>query len=415
MLKAEAPLQGLLVLDMTQALSGPFCTQLLADFGARVIKVEALTGDFGRTIGPHDAEDLARDYGAVFQNSNRNKESISVDLKTDEGKEIVRRLAAKADVLVENFSAGVMERLGLDYESLAVINPKLVYTSIRGFGDRVGGESPYLTWPAFDIVAQAMGGLVGITGLSPAQPVRPGSGLGDTVPAIFAALGTMIALWSRVTSGRGQYVDVAMVDSILAISETAVNWFSQMGRVAEPEGNHLAGVAPFDLFDASDGKAAVGAPHRPQWIKLTEIMQRPDLLDDPRFANDQDRALNRVEVTEIVNEWTKSHTVDQLRELLGGRVPFAPIYTGAHIFSDPHFQVRDMLPQVERPDGQMVSVTGVVPKLSETPGNVRHRAPVVGEHTRAVLIELGFDDEFIDELVAKSTVRDGAIAASTTA
>lgn len=405
----KGPLSGLFVLDLTQALSGPFFTQMLADFGARVVKVEALTGDFGRTIGPFEDGDRVRDYGGVFQNVNRNKESIALDLKSEEGREIVLRLVREADVLAENFSAGVMSRLGLDYETLSEINPRLVYTSIRGFGDVHGGESPYLTWPAFDIVAQAMGGMIGTTGPSPDQPTRAGGAVGDTVPSIFAVVGTMMALWSRNTTGRGQYVDVAMVDSVLAISEIAVNWYAQRGEVAYPTGNHLPGVAPFDLFDTSDGKVALGAPHRPQWIKLTELMNRPDLLDDPRYATDQDRSDHRVEVTEIVSEWTRTHTTDELAEVLGGKVPFAPIYHGDRIFTDPHFSAREMLPEVNRPDGRPVHVTGVVPKLSETPGDVRHRAPMIGEHTRSVLREFGYEDSFIDHLISERSARQSGL------
>lgn len=399
------PLDGLLILDLTQALAGPFCSQMLGDFGARVIKVEALGGDFGRSIGPFEDGDRVRDYGGVFQNVNRNKESLSIDLKSEAGREIILELVRRADVLVENFSAGVMERLGLGYDKLTLVNPRLVYTSIRGFGDKSGGQSPYLTWPAFDIIAQAMGGLIGTTGRTLEDPMRTGGAVGDTVPAIFAALGTMVALWARNTTGRGQYVDIAMVDSVLAISEVAVNWFSHRGEVAVPSGNHLPGVAPFDLFDAADGKIALGAPHRPQWTKLTAIMGRPDLLDDPRYATDQDRSDHRVEVTEIVGEWTRRHTIDELEELLGGKVPFAPIYLGDRIFSSPHYAVRDMLPTLRRPDGKEVRVTGVVPKLSETPGTVRHRAPVIGEHSRALLAELGYDEDRIEGLVSARTVR----------
>jgi crotonobetainyl-CoA:carnitine CoA-transferase CaiB-like acyl-CoA transferase len=408
------PLADLLVLDLTQALAGPFFTQMLADFGARVIKVEALAGDFGRSIGPFEDGDLVRDYGGVFQNVNRNKESIAVDLKTADGREIILQLVREADVLAENFSADVMERLGLGYEVLKEINPRLIYTSIRGFGDRVGGESPYLSWPAFDIIAQAMGGLIGTTGRSPEDPMRTGGAVGDTVPSIFAALGTMIALWSRNATGRGQYVDIAMVDSVLAISEVAVNWYAHRGEVVVPSGNHLPGVAPFDLFDSADGRIALGAPHRAQWTKLTEIMGRPDLRDDPRYATDQDRSDHRVEVTAIVNDWTKRHTTDELAMILGGRVPFAPILHGDGIFTDPHFQVRDMLPSVERPDGRPVRVTGVVPKLEETPGSVRRRAPVIGENTRDLLNELGYDAELIDALIASKVVRQTSPAVGVT-
>lgn len=197
-------LAGIRVIDLTQALAGPFCTSLLADYGADVIKVEPPRGDMLRGTGPFAPDDETHDHGNVFQNANRNKRSIVLDLKSDEGRGVLLTLVREADALVENFSAGVMDRLGLGYEVLAEINPRLVYTSIRGFGDRRGEESPYAHWPAFDVVAQAMGGIMSITGPDGGPPVRVGSGIGDSVPALFAALGTVTALFEAQRSGRGQ-------------------------------------------------------------------------------------------------------------------------------------------------------------------------------------------------------------------
>lgn len=394
-------LRGVRVIDLTQALSGPFCTSLLADHGADVVKVESPRGDFLRNAGPFAADDEQRPYGGVFGSANRNKRSIVLDLKAPEAREVLLRLVDDADVLVENFSAGVMERLGLGYDALADRNPRLVYTSIRGFGDTVGGQSPYSHWPAFDIVAQAMGGLMSITGPDADTPVRVGSGIGDTVPGLFAAFGTLAALREAERTGRGQYVDVAMVDSVLAVSEPVVNTYAATGESPHPIGNQLEGFAPFDTVRAKDGKVTLGAPHRPQWTKLCTIMERPDLIDDPRFATDYDRWLHRDALYAILNDWTEQHTVAELVDKLGGKVPLAPILDAEAIFADPHFAARDMLPTVEQPGtGRPVSVVGIPAKLSATPGQVARRAPLLGEHTEEILREAGLDDAAIEALCA---------------
>ncbi|MEX0427924.1 CaiB/BaiF CoA transferase family protein [Nocardioides sp. DS6] len=393
------PLAGVRVIDLTQALSGPYATSMLADLGADVIKIEPPRGDMLRNVGPFHPADEQRPYGGVFGNANRNKRSVVLDLKTEEGVRTVRDLVADADAVVENFSLGVMDRLGLSYESLAELNPRLVYTSIRGFGDTRGGESPYADWPAFDIVAQAMGGIMSITGPDRDQRVRVGSGLGDTAASLFAVQGTLAALFEAQRSGRGQYVDVAMVDAVLALSEVVVNNYAYTGVSPEPIGNQLHGFAPFDVVPTKDGEVALGAPHRAQWAKLCAAMEREDLVEDPRFATDHARWLHREQVYEIVHEWTSRHSTEELVDLLGGVVPLGPINTGDDIFRDPHFAVRQMLPTVEVPGTEdRVSVTGVVPKLSRTAGAVRHRAPLLGEHT----------DEVLSELAARRTTTEGA-------
>lgn len=394
-------LSGLRIIDLTQALAGPFCTSLLADHGADVIKVEAPQGDMIRNVGPFADDDGLRAFGGVFQNANRNKRSVVLDLKVASARDVLLELVDGADALIENFNAGVMDRLGLDYETLSARNPRLVYTSIRGFGDKAGGQSPYSNWPAFDIVAQAMGGLMGITGPDENTQVRVGSGIGDTVPGLFAAFGTMTALFEAQRSGRGQYVDIAMVDSVLAVSEVVVNTYSYTGISPVPIGNQLRGFAPFDTIRAKDGSVALGAPHRPQWAKLCTAMDRSDLIDDPRFATDHDRWTNRAEVYEIVNPWIAQYTVAELMELLGGKVPLGPIFTAADIFADPHFAARNMLPTVEHPgSARRVAVTGPVAKLSRTPASVETRAPLLGEHTLEILRELGRGTEDIDALDA---------------
>jgi crotonobetainyl-CoA:carnitine CoA-transferase CaiB-like acyl-CoA transferase len=405
MLPAAGALSGVRVLDLTHALAGPFCSQVLADHGADVIKVEPLEGDFFRRMGPFREDDEQRVLGGLFQSCNRNKRSIAINLKDPLGQSLLKELAGGADALVENYRAGVLEKMGVGYEALRALNPRLVYTSVRGFGDKVGGVSPYMNWPAFDIVAQAMGGWMGITGSDPEHPVKVGGGAGDTVSGLFAAFGTLAALWNARSTGVGQYVDVAMTDSILALSELVVSQFSFRGVSPVPVGNGIPGMSPFDTVRVQDGVIALAAPHDPQFRELARLLEMPALLEDPRFASEQLRWENRAPLIAAIERFTTTRTKAQLRELFGGRIPFSPIYTAEEIFSDPHFAARRMLPQVEQPGSARPAVVPGVPvKLSHTPGEVRHRAPLLGEHTREVLGEIGLSAARVEALIAARVV-----------
>ncbi|HMN80251.1 MAG TPA: CoA transferase [Burkholderiaceae bacterium] len=394
------------VLDLTHALAGSFCSQVLADHGADVIKVEPLEGDFFRHMGPYRSDDRQRAYGGLFQACNRNKRSIAVNLKSPDGVALLKRLAGTADALVENYRAGVLDRIGLGYRTLHALHPRLVYTSVRGFGDKAGGESPYMDWPSFDIVAQAMGGWMGITGADADHPVKVGGGVGDTVPGLFAAFGTMAALWHARASGHGQYVDVAMADSILAMSELVVSQYSYTGATMQPMGNGIPGLAPFGTIAAKDGVIVIAAVHDPQFRELCARIERPDLPADRRFDSEARRWENRLALTEEIERFTRTQTKAELRARFGGRVPFGPIYGAREIFADPHFAARDMLPRVEQPgSAEPVAVPGVPVKLSDTPGAVRRRAPLLGEHTREVLSqELGLSDAALDDLAARDVI-----------
>lgn len=399
-------LSGLRVIEATHALAGPFCGQILADHGADVIKIEPPEGDFFRRIGPYDENDETRHFGGLFQSCNRNKRSVAIDFKHAEGRELFKELIAGADAFVENYRADVLNRLGLGYEDLKKINPRLVYTSVRGFGDRAGGASPYMAWPTFDIVAQAFGGWMGITGPSPDQPFKVGGGPGDTVPGLFAAFGTLAAMFKARETGEGQYVDVAMVDSILALGELIVSTFSYTGVSPAANGNCLPGLAPFGTVPASDGTVVIAAAHDPQWRELTAIMGRPELATDPRYNSEAQRWANRVAMTAEIEAFTRRHTKAELKDMLGGRVPVGPIYLAEDIFQDPHFAARDMLPQVEHPGlGRPVRVPGVPVKLSGTPGSVRRRAPILAEHTDEVLREFGIARERIEALAESGAIR----------
>jgi crotonobetainyl-CoA:carnitine CoA-transferase CaiB-like acyl-CoA transferase len=398
-------LRGVRVLELTHALAGPFCAQVLADQGADVVKVEPLEGDFFRSLGPFREDDEQRAYGGLFQSCNRNKRSLALDLKHPDAREALLSLVRDADVLVENYRAGVMAKFGLGYDVLRELRPSLVYTSVRGFGDSAGGRSPYMNWPAFDIVAQAMGGWMGITGPDAQHPTKVGGGAGDTVAGLFAAFGTLTALWHARATGQGQYVDVAMTDSILALSELVVTEFSYRGRTLAPAGNGIPGVAPFGTFAVKDGTIAIAAPHDPQWQELCRLMERSDLVEDPRFAGEANRWEHRDELRHELEAFTSRRTKAELRELLGGRVPFSPIYDAADIFDDPHFRMRQMLAPVEQPGSrEPVHVPGVPVKLSATPGAVRCRAPLLGEHSREILAEAGLEPARIAAMIERRVV-----------
>ncbi|OAL76763.1 formyl-CoA transferase [Acinetobacter sp. SFB] len=396
----QGSLKGLRILDLTHALAGPFCSQMLADHGADVIKVEPLEGDFFRKMGPFRADDQDKFFGGLFQSCNRNKRSISLNLKTELGREALLELVKNADGLVENYRAGVLEKMGLGYEVLKEINPRLVYTSIRGFGDRVGGESPYKNWPAFDIVAQAMGGWMGVTGMDADHPVKVGGGAGDTVSGLFAAFGTVSALLHAKNTGLGQYVDVAMTDSILALSEIVVSQFSYLGVSAKPVGNGIPGLAPFGTIKVKDGVIAIAAPHDPQFHLLCDLLGCPELKTEAKYLNEGLRWTNHLELNAEIEKYTVLKTKLELKELFGGRVPFSPIYTGEDIFNDEHFAARNMLPLVDHPGtATPTAVPGIPVKMSLTPGEVRVRAPKLGEHTREILNEMGWDNQRIAQLL----------------
>lgn len=389
-------LDGMVVIDLTQMLAGPYSTMMLADQGARVIKVEPPGGERTREAGPRAEGAIGRSqggYGAYFASVNRNKESVVLDLKSPEGKGALLRLIDRADALVENFRSGVMERLGLSYETLAKRNPKLVYATLRGFGDPRTGLSPYADWPAYDPVAQAMGGIMGITGpVAGGAPTKIGPGVGDIVPGMFLAFGISTACWRAQRSGRGQFVDVAMTDAVLALCERIVFQYSVTGVAPGPEGNGHPLLCPFGLFPASDGWVSLGVPNDRFWVPLMQKMGRPELAVDPRYRSNDDRIARRAEVESLVGDWTSRYSRAELTGLLGGDIPYAPVYTAADVFADPHYRTRQMLVETEFPGSATpLVIAGTPVKMSETPGAVRRRAPLVGEHSEAVFSEFGFD------------------------
>ncbi|MGE0767577.1 MAG: CaiB/BaiF CoA transferase family protein [Hyphomicrobiaceae bacterium] len=410
---SKGALDGVLVIDFTQMLSGPFAAMMLADQGARVIKIEPPGGDRTRKFGPFRPGQLTMEeggYGGYFASTNRNKEGLCVDLKSPAGRAVILRLASKADIVIENFRSGVMERLGLGYEALAAINPRLVYGAIRGFGDARTGKSPYGEWPAYDVVAQAMGGIMGITSTAPGgQPTKIGPGVGDIVPAMQCAFGLVSALYRAQASGVGQFVDVAMVDGVLALCERIVFQHAIDGTVPGPEGNSHPLLCPYGLFPSKDGWVAIGCPHDDFWALLARLMGRDDLAADERYRTTPQRLAERVEVEGAVSAWTSQRTKAEIAVALGGKVPFGPVLRVDEIFADGHTAARGMLAEVDLPGvpEHPLVIANTAIKMTGTPGGVRARAPLVGEHAASILADVGYSEAEIAEL----TGPDGACRA----
>jgi len=391
------PLAGVRIVDLTQALAGPYCTMLLADLGADVIKVESPRGDMTRFSGPFTSDDTERAFGGYFASLNRSKRSVVLDLKTPGGREALMRLAEKSDALVENMAAGVMDRLGLSYETLAERAPRLVYAAIRGFGDPRTGKSPYVERPAFDIVAQAMGGLVGVTGTPETGGLRCGPSVGDIFPGTLAALGLVSAVLHARETGQGQFLDVAMYDAILSLCEHYVYLYSYGGESPGPLGNAHPFLCPFDVFDAKDGQMAIAAPTDKHWRILCDIIGRPELGHDERFARNEGRQQHADEIRAIVGEWTAGYMRQEIADVLSRLVAAGPVNTMEDIFSDPHVTAREMLPEVEQVGGRPVKLAGAPIKLTRTPSRIYRRAPVLGEHTEEILGEIGMSPSDMKE------------------
>jgi len=404
-------LSDLKIIDLTQLLSGPYATMMLADQGAQVIKVEPPEGEICRDAGPFREDDELQQLGGYFHSIGRNKESVVLDLKTPEGKAALIALVRDADAIVENFRSGVMDRLGLSYETLRAINPRLVYGSLRGFGDSRTGASPYADWPAFDVVAQAMGGLIAITGPDAATPTKVGPGVGDIVPGMFLAFGVLAAIHHARATGVGQFVDVAMADAILAICERTVWQNSVLGLVPGPEGNHHPFFCPFGVFPAKDGFVTIATMGDNFFKILCESLDVPRLLADKRFASEASRAKNKLDLITEVTAITTSLSKLELKEKLGGRIPFSLIMDISEIINDPHFAAREMIVESEHPGGAPVRIAGVPIKMTETPGGVRRRSPFLGENTITRLREAGLSDAEIEAVMrARSATRKSALA-----
>jgi crotonobetainyl-CoA:carnitine CoA-transferase CaiB-like acyl-CoA transferase len=394
-------LKDLRIIDLTQMLAGPFGTMMLADHGAVVIKVEPPEGDVTRGFHMYREDDSEQVLGGYFQSLGRNKESVVLDLKTEKGTAAFKMLVRDADAVVENFRAGVMERLGLSYETLCGINPRLVYGALRGFGDSRTGASPYCDWPAFDVVAQAMGGIMAITGPDANTPMKVGPGVGDIIPGMFLAFGVLAAIHNARRTGRGQFVDVAMTDSILAVCERALVQNSIHGLVPAPEGNHHPYLCPFGLFPAKDGLVSIAATKDEFFAVVCKALDAPELMQDERFVSRALRGTHRHALIPLLNAKTIKFSKAEMMALLGGRIPFGPVMNVAEAIADPHFAAREMIVEVEQPGSTPIRIAGVPVKMTDTPGGVHRRSPILGEHSALRLAEVGLTPAQIAELTER--------------
>jgi crotonobetainyl-CoA:carnitine CoA-transferase CaiB-like acyl-CoA transferase len=389
----SGPLLDVRVVDFTRALAGPYCTMILADMGADVIKVESTPdGDTVRLLGPHTEVDGEHHFGGYFASVNRNKRSVLLDFQDAHDLDRIRQLVDTADVVVENFRPGVMEAVGLAYEDLRARNPKLVYAAIRGFGDPRTGASPFADWPAYDIVAQAMGGVVSYTGTAAGERVASGPSVGDLYPATMAVVAVLGGLHHARRTGEGQFVDVGMVDAVIALCESMTWRYTYTGEVQVPRGTEHPSLCPFEIYETGDGWLAIAAPNNRHWWALCDIVGRPELKADDRTRSARRRVIHRSLVRDAIEAWTTAHPTTEVVRELAGRVPVGPVNNVADLVDSPHVHARDMFVAVEHPGSARPVITPNTPlRFTETPAGVYRRAPKLGEHTAEVLAELGSD------------------------
>jgi CoA:oxalate CoA-transferase len=390
------PLSHIKVVDLTRFLAGPFCTMLLADMGADIIKIEAPGhGDDARYQGT-----IVNGESGYFVGMNRNKRGMTLDLKTREGKEIFLRLVEKCDVVAENFRPGVMRNLGLDFEALRKVNPRIIYCGISGFGK----DGPYHLRPAFDFIAQGVSGFMSVTGFPDREPVRTGIPISDSVAGIYAAFGILVALMAREHTGKGQEVQTSLVDAMISVLSFQADRYFGTGKVTERGGNDHPVSSPYGTFKALDGYINIAPAGDPMWERLVQALGLKDLLEDPRFRTNDSRRLNRKELNGLINEITSKRTMAEWIEYLNREgVPCGPIYNLAQTFEDPQVRHQEMVLELEQPSGR-VKTLGFPVKMSDTPAKIRRPAPQLGQHTREILLELGVAAERIEELKKRGVV-----------
>lgn len=393
------PLDGIRVLELGQLIAGPFAGRMLAEFGADVIKVEPPgTGD------PLRKWRMLHDGTSVWWAAqSRNKTSLTLDLRTPEGQDVIRRLVADADVLIENFRPGTLEGWGLGWDVLSAINPGLIMLRVSGFGQ----SGPYRDRPGFGVIAEAMGGLRHLTGEPGRTPVRVGISLGDSLSALHGVIGVLLALRHREQQGgNGQVVDVALYESVFNLMESLLPEYSVFGAVREAAGSSLPGIAPTNAYRCRDGRYALIAGNGDSiFRRLMELIGRPDLGNDPALAHNDGRVAQVARIDAAIGEWSARHDLDDVLAALNeARIPAGRIYDVADIAADPHYRARDMIVDATLPDGTPVSVPGIVPKLGATPGRIAHAAPALGAHTDAVLDSLGIDAATRDAWRARGVI-----------
>ena len=392
------PLSGMVTLDLTQILAGPMCTMVLADMGADVIKLEKPNGgDDNRRMGPP----FIKDWSAGFLAVNRNKRSLALDLRSEAGRGVFRRLVEEADVVVENFRPGVMERLGLSYEELRNIKPRLVYCTISGFGS----TGPARNRGGFDLVAQGVSGLMSITGHPNSPPAKVGVPVTDLTAGLFAANGIMAAYIHALKTGQGQMVDTSLMEAGVAYTVWESSVYFAEGEIPGPLGSAHRVSAPYQAMRTKDGYLNLGAATQPTWEQLCRAIEREDLMEDDRFRNPWDRKAREEELAALLEEtFSTQDTAHWLQLLDDAGVVAGPIYNMEQVYQDPQVLARKMLVDTEDPELGTVHNIGVPVKLSATPGSIRRRAPALGEHSAEILLERGFSEEEVEGLLAEGVI-----------
>ena len=375
------PLNGIKVLDLTRVLAGPYATMLLGDLGAEIIKIEQPgTGDEARNFGP-----FKNGFSLYFMSVNRGKQSVTLNLKTEQGRAIFKQLLDQTDILVENFRPGTMEKLGLDYDTLKSEYPSLIYAACSGFGQ----TGPYAHQGAYDMIIQGMGGIISITGEPDRPPVRVGTSISDITAALFTTIGVLSALHHRNQTGSGQLVDVAMLDSLVAVLENAVVRYFATGEPPKPLGARHPAITPFEAFASADGHVIIALGNDTLWAKFCEHVDRQALVSDKRFQTNADRTENHAQLFPILSEILSQRTTDDWIDALSKiGVPCGPINAMDKVVTHPQVQAREMITRVAHRITGEVEVPGVPIKLSETPGSIDAPAPTLGEHTTQVLTDL---------------------------
>lgn len=390
-------LKDIRVLELGQLLAGPFCGQLLGDMGADVIKVESPGGgDPMREWGQGDEK-------VQWEVIARNKRSVSANLRVPEGQALVRKLIAKADVLVENFKPGTLEKWGLGPDKLLAEQPSLIIARMSGYGQ----DGPYSDRAGFGGIGEAMGGWRYVVGEPDRPPSRMGISIGDTMTATFGCMGVLAALHVREKTGRGQVIDAALYESVLQVMEGLVPEYDRMGLIRERSGSILPGIAPSNVYQCKDGEFMIGANKDSLWKRLAEAMGRPELGDDPRYATHLARGRNQTELDQLINAWTSQHTIKEVDALMiAHSIPAGRVYRAPEMLADPHFQQRKAIVEVETERFGPLKMQGAFPKLSMTPSNVRRPAPsVVGQHNQEIYGEmLGLSQSEMADLAARGVI-----------
>ena len=393
------PLSDIKVLELGTLIAGPFCSRIFAEFGAQVIKIES-----------PDGGDPLRQWRKLHNGTSlwwylqaRNKKSVTVNMREPEGQEIVRKLAAGADIVIENFRPGALEKWGLGWDTLSQLNPGLVMVRLSGYGQ----TGPYRERAGFGAIGEAMGGLRYVTGYPDRAPVRVGISLGDAVASLYGVIGALMALRHReVSGGRGQVVDVALYEAVFSLMESLLPEYDMTGFVRERSGASLPGIVPSNTYTTRDGKyVVIGATGDAIFRRMMTAIGREDLGNDPALARNDGRVARTAELDKVIGDWCAAHDLDQVLEVLAAaQVPSGKIYDIADIVNDLHYQARGMIEQARLPDGERMKVPGVVPKMAQTPGGTRWLGPALGEHTGEVLAQLGYDAARIADLKSRGVI-----------